>query len=208
MTQNNLHQDSRKVVSIHRFSCGRTMSPIRQAEAYWSALKSGADVPFRSQIDPRGLENMLAFTFVLERLAPGVARFRLAGQHLSDLAGADLRGMPLTVFFSPDARPLVAAVLQQVFDGPGVAELALADSGRRSSQPGEARMILLPLRSASGETNRALGVLVAETSQANSPRRFDISATATRTVGSPRPDDRAAQARPIGAAASHLRLVR
>jgi len=37
----------------------------------------------RSQIDPRGLEQVLPSAFILERIAPGVARFRIAEHHLN-----------------------------------------------------------------------------------------------------------------------------
>ncbi len=90
-----------KIVSMVRFDSGRSVSPIRQAEAYWTALLTGRGVPMRSQIDPRGLENILEYTFILERIAPGLARYRLAGSHLNNLAGMEVRGMPLTTFLNP-----------------------------------------------------------------------------------------------------------
>ena len=37
-------------------------------------------------------------------MAPSVARFRLAGAHLSELMGMEVRGMPMTALFLPDAR--------------------------------------------------------------------------------------------------------
>ena len=80
-----------KIIAMDRFDSGRSLSPIRQAEAYWTALLTGEGVPMRSQIDPRGLENILEYTFILERIAPGLARFRLAGSHLNNLAGMEVR---------------------------------------------------------------------------------------------------------------------
>lgn len=53
-----------KIVAMDRFDSGRSLSPIRRAEAYWTALLSGDSVPMRSQIDPRGLENVLEYTFI------------------------------------------------------------------------------------------------------------------------------------------------
>ena len=55
-------------------------------------------MPRRAEIDPRGIENALEYAFILERIAPGMARIRLAGIHLSDLMGMEVRGMPLTSF--------------------------------------------------------------------------------------------------------------
>ncbi|WP_261307777.1 PAS domain-containing protein [Ruegeria atlantica] len=111
-----------KIVAMDRFDSGRSLSPIRQAEAYWTALLTGDGVPMRSQIDPRGLENILEYTFVLERIAPGLTRFRLAGM--------EVRGMPLTSFFEPCARDQIKTVSEQVFAQPAIANLTLDSSGR------------------------------------------------------------------------------
>ncbi|MCB2111761.1 MAG: PAS domain-containing protein, partial [Rhodobacteraceae bacterium] len=72
-------------------SCMRFHS-ISVVRAYWEALRAGREVPYRSEIDPRGIESALEHTFVLERIAPRIARFRLAGVHLCDLMGMEVRG--------------------------------------------------------------------------------------------------------------------
>ena len=61
-------------------------------------------VPMRSDVDPRGIERSLEHAFILERIAPQMARFRLAGMHLTDLMGMEVRGMPTTALFAPAAR--------------------------------------------------------------------------------------------------------
>ncbi len=169
---------------MDRFRSGKTVSPIHQAEAYWSALRTDAEVPKRAQIDPRGLENILEYAFIVERIAPGVARFRLAGRHLRDLAGMEVRGMPLTCFFTPAGRTRISVVLEHMFDAPSVAELTLT-SERKSGANAEARMILLPLRNDLGTVNRALGVLIADGPMAATPTRFDIDRTSLRAVNGP-----------------------
>ena len=167
---------------MNRFRSGKSLSPIRQAEAYWHALRDGAEVPRRTQIDPRGLANILEYTFVLERIAPGIARFRLAGSHLNDLAGMEVRGMPLTSFFTPAGRTQIGAVLEHMFDTPAVAELSLGGESRRGRPCPDARMILLPLQSDLGDVNRALGVLIADKSTGQSPQRFDVTDLTLRPV--------------------------
>lgn len=171
------------IVSLERFRSGKSLSPIRQAEAYWSAVRNGASVPRRAQIDPRGLENILEYAFIIERVAPCIARFRLAGQHLNDLAGMEVRGMPLGCFFTPRARPEIAAVLEHMFDAPAVAELTLVgEAGRGVS---EARMILLPLQNEAGSITRALGVLIADGKTSPMPQRFSLGATYMRPLADP-----------------------
>jgi len=181
--------DTDKVVSMGRFRNGKSLSPIRQAEAYWCALGEGTAVPRRSQIDPRGLENILEFTFVLERIAPRIARFRLAGHHLNDLAGMEVRGMPLTAFFTLSARPQIAAALEHMFDAPAVAELSMQSETKPRRTPLEAKMILLPLEDDLGVINRALGVLIADIPAGHpvdhTPIRFDLRTNNLHHVNGP-----------------------
>ncbi|NOD46236.1 MULTISPECIES: PAS domain-containing protein [unclassified Ruegeria] len=171
-----------KIVAMDRFDNGRSLSPIRQAEAYWTALLNRDSVPMRSQIDPRGLENILEYTFILERIAPGLARFRLAGSHLNALAGMEVRGMPLTAFFQPDDRAGIKDVLEQVFAAPAVAELGMTSGGVLGRTPMQARMILLPLKSDLGDVSRVLGVMIADGAIGKTPRRFSISDTRIKMV--------------------------
>lgn len=171
------------VVSMNRFRKGGTLSPLRQAEAYWTALRRGDDVPSRSQIDPRGLENILSNTFILERIAPGIARFRLAGAVLNEMAGMEVRGMPITAFFTADSRKQLSAAMEHMFETPAIVELELQIEGPRLHSPREARMLLLPLRSDLGDISRVLGVFVTdEESSAATSQRFSISSIEMRSV--------------------------
>ena len=77
---------------------------LESIKSYWDDLRGDHAVPTRSDIDPRQIGPYLDRAFILERLAPGLARFRLAGMHLNDLMGMEVRGMPLSCFFQPDAR--------------------------------------------------------------------------------------------------------
>ncbi len=205
-----------KIVAMDRFDSGRTVTPIRQAEAYWTALLGQDGVPARSQIDPRGLENILEYTFILERIAPGLARFRLAGSHLNKIAGMEVRGMPLTSFFEPSARSDAVDVLEQVFAGPSIAELGLVSGGKIGRARLQARMILLPLKSDLGDVSRVLGVMVSDGAIGVTPRRFAVSDQSVRAVSDIPARIRPAHKTPAGFAedqdgfkrpANHLRLV-
>ncbi|GGH47640.1 PAS domain-containing protein [Frigidibacter albus] len=163
-----------------------------EMRGYWEGLRGGRGVPLRSAVDPRGIERALEHAFILERIAPSIARFRLAGMHLSDLMGMEVRGMPLTSFFTPKARPLVAAVLEAVFQGPEIAELTLAGEGGFGKPALQAKLLILPLKSDLGDVTRALGCLVADGQIGRAPRRFDVIAdsrtkVATGSVAAPEP---------------------
>ncbi|WP_170790896.1 PAS domain-containing protein [Ruegeria lacuscaerulensis] len=205
-----------KIVAMDRFDSGRSLSPIRQAEAYWTALLTGDGVPMRSQIDPRGLENILEYTFILERIAPGLARFRLAGSHLNNLAGIEVRGTPLTAFFEPGARTQITDVLEEVFAKPAIAELGLISSGALGRTRMQARMILLPLKSDLGDVSRVLGVMVSDGVIGATPRRFDVSGRKLRPVSDVQAPQKPVRPSVVGFAedqtdfqrpGSHLRLV-
>ncbi|MEX0348643.1 MAG: PAS domain-containing protein [Paracoccaceae bacterium] len=151
-----------KVVALDSFRPRASLSPLRQAEAYWAALRRDGAVPKRSAIDPRGLSNLLQYAFILERVAPGVARFRLAGQHLTQVMGMEVSGLPLTTLFQSAARQTVSDHLIRLFDDPAIVELALSGQRRFGRNTPTIRMILLPLSSECGSVDRALGVLVSE----------------------------------------------
>ncbi len=205
-----------KIVAMDRFDSGRSLSPIRQAEAYWTALLSEDGVPMRSQIDPRGLENVLQYTFILERIAPGLARFRLAGTHLNQLAGMEVRGMPFTAFFEADARPKVKDTLEQVFSAPATAEMGLVSGGGFGRARLQARLILLPLKSDLGDVSRIMGVMLCDGTIGPTPRRFTISDQRIKPVSELQAPAAPAARESAGfaenqagfkPAASHLRLV-
>lgn len=195
---------------------------VSEVRAYWEALRNGRPVPYRSEVDPRGIERALEYAFILERIAPQVARFRLAGMHLNDLMGMEVRGMPMTAFFTPAARPQVSSVLEAVFAGPQIAELSLTAQTGRDRPAMEAKVVILPLKSDLGDVSRALGCFMAPGTIGRTPRRFDLS---TFELSAIRVDPRAAAhaapqhgfAEPAAAFAglpvsrarsrSHLRLV-
>lgn len=149
---------------------------LAEVRAYWEALRKGRLVPARSEVDPRGIENGLEYAFIAERIAPGMVRFRLAGMHLNDLMGMEVRGMPLSSFFAPEARKRLSDVLEAVFKGPEAAEIMLAGESGIGKPPLTGRLLLLPLKSDLGDVNRMIGCLVSDGQIGRSPRRFLIEA--------------------------------
>ncbi|SER43374.1 PAS domain-containing protein [Tranquillimonas rosea] len=151
-------------------------------ERYWTQLSDGRLMPWRSEIDPRGIGSALDRTFLLERVAPGVARFRVAGTHLTDLLGMDVRGMPLTIFAGPAARDVFAEAVETVCEEPARVELGLRSPvGFRRNSVG-ARLLLLPLRDDDGQSNRILGCLSATAIPRRVPVRFDVTSDTRQTL--------------------------
>ena len=104
---------------------GRVVADLRD---YWQGLRKGRAIPARSDVEPRGIRRALDYAFILERIAPGAARFRLAGRHLIDLMGMEVRGMPVCSFLNPTSRGRLSDVLETVFKAPQIAELRLTSA--------------------------------------------------------------------------------
>ncbi|WP_439103022.1 PAS domain-containing protein [Celeribacter marinus] len=155
---------------------------LKDVEAYWEGLRNGRPIPSRGDIDPRGMQSALEYAFILERIAPGVARFRLAGMHLTDLMGMEVRGMPLTAMFTPEARTQISAALEAVCETPNVTTITLKSSGGMGRPALEAQLLLCPLKSDLGDVNRVLGCLQSKGDIGRQPRRFDVVEVTTRDL--------------------------
>lgn len=143
--------------------------------AYWQKIRRGSEVPFRSDIDPRGIEPSLENAFVAERIAPGIARLRIAGNHLTDLMGMELRGMPLSTLIEPAHHDALSHHLVRLFDEPAMIRLSLSAAGRPSAPALSGEILILPLRSDLGDISRALGCLVTTCSPGCGANRFVIA---------------------------------
>lgn len=149
-------------------------SDSRTLLKYWNGMRDGVELPKRSAIDPRAITGMLSKTFILEQIAPGLARFRVAGSHLSDLMGMDVRGMPLSAMLLPAARDELASSLEELFAHPGILRAALVSPGGLGRAELEAELLILPLRDDQGRTTRAIGCFVAHGQITKAPRRFSF----------------------------------
>ena len=173
------------VLAMTEFRAEIGFSAISQVEAYWEGLRGARLMPKRSEIDPRGIESALEYTFVLARIAPGMARIRIAGSHLGDLKGMDVRGMTLTSLITPPCRRQIADAIEDVCQRPAVCELRLSAETTLSKPQMDARLLLLPLKSDLGDVSRILGCLVAHGDIGHTPRRFNVVGARIRPISAP-----------------------
>lgn len=175
--------------SVGRGRIGADLQPLVEAERYWRKIGKNGQPPRRSDLDPRQLGFALPATMILERVAPGIARVRLAGQGLNQLFGMDLRGMPASILVSPSNREALGAQVEAMFAGPAIVEIPLHFPRSWGRRPVAGRLLLLPLTDDSGQVNRALGVLAArEELPTGGQQRFEIDAQgAFRCTLIPRP---------------------
>lgn len=153
-------------------------SVLQELEQYWRDLRGARRIPVRSEVDPARIDSALPHAFILDRVAPGIGRLRVAGQKLSSFVGMDARGLPLTSFFSADARDLVMAQTELVFSRPALVEVPLVSHRSLGRPKLTGRMLLLPLLGPDGQVSRALGAILTDGMIGRSPRRFDIDAAA------------------------------
>ncbi len=163
-------------------SAPQPLAMLAEVRAYWEALRDGPTLPRRAQIDPRGIEGALEGAFILERIAPGIARFRLAGMALVELMGMEVRGMPLSALFDPVGRRALATGLEQVFSGPAVLDLRLVAERGIGRPELTGRMLILPLADDDGQIRLALGCLATAGEPGRTPRRFRITATTEQSL--------------------------
>jgi hypothetical protein len=176
--------------------------PLRDIQTYWESLCRLDRLPARAEVDPAGIERALSHAFVLERIAPSVARVRVGGQVLNTFLGTEARGLPFSFGFGMTSRALIGDVLKDVFDAPVTARLWLEDE---SKAPCPCEMILLPLAGGrDGAATRILGGLAFGGEQAPRSHRWRLINSERRAINtSQTPLSVCTQATHV----PHLRLV-
>lgn len=147
---------------------------LQNLERYWQTLRRAQKLPSRNDIQPAQIDAALPHAFILQRVAPGIARLRVAGQQLHDLLKMDARGMPISTFFEPHARNQLADLIESAFNEPAIIAFPLVSPGSLIRPALSGTLLMLPLRDDRGEVTRILGAIVTEGQTGNRPRRFVI----------------------------------
>lgn len=171
-----------RVIDMTDFRAARRFRAPGLVESYWEALRAGRPAPARGELDPRGMEDALEYAFILERDAPRTGRLRIAGRHLCDLAGDEMRGAPLSLLFRLESRAALSAVLAETCDGPAVATATLTAPASFERPALEGRLLLLPLADAAGCLTRVLGCLETDGTLGRAPRQLAIVETRSRPI--------------------------
>jgi hypothetical protein len=72
------------VIELSQYRDRDHFPALRTLGNYWNNLADGA-VPYRSDLDPRGLSNALRSIVLMERISTGNARIRISGRYLCDV---------------------------------------------------------------------------------------------------------------------------
>jgi hypothetical protein len=153
---------------------GADCAILRSLELYWQSLRHARHIPARNDIAPHMIDAALPHAFILQRVAPRVARMRVAGQAIHDLLQMDARGMPVSVLFASDSRDRLRDLVETAFTEPAIIAASLCSAGHKFRPALPATILMLPMRDERGEISRVLGALVCDGISDNRPRRFDL----------------------------------
>jgi hypothetical protein len=175
------------VIAMRPKMDGASLAPVRHLEAYWTSLRDGGAVPLRTQIDPRGILDILPFAFLIERLSPSVSCIRLGGQRMAETMGTEPCGLPFGLMFKPDMRSAIATCINAVLDTPAIANLDLTGSQVMGRPIGSARLSLLPIRNPRGGIDRAIGVFVPDAENLGVRQSWAVNNIDMKAVFGPSP---------------------
>lgn len=142
--------------------------------SHWESLRNNNAIPFRSQIDPRAIPDLLENIFILENTAVDQFRVRHTGMVLCEMKGFEVRGQNISSMMERQAREKLDLLLGQIVGQPGISELTLSAIDMQDNIC-TIKMLLLPLRSDFGDVNRILGYITAPLLPYVAPLRFGIS---------------------------------
>jgi hypothetical protein len=167
---------------------------ISSLKSYWERLRAGRIAPYRAEIDPREFDTALENMFIVERIAPGNLRIRLAGMKVCEMMGMEVRGMQPGIFVGEEDRARFERLLGVVMSEPAVVEIKMEALGRPMAQ--SATMLLMPLRSDFGEINRVLGCLSVDGVFFQAPLSFSLKDISINPVQAAREPAEAKRALP------------
>lgn len=150
----------------------KTPRILNQLEAYWEALRPEGGLPSRDDVNPRGIEDALDYSFLLAKSHTGDAIFRVAGERLGELFGVPLERVPMSVLFSRECQPQLAKSLKSVFEGPSILRAELVSACNLMRPELTAHLLVMPLQPSHGEAALALGALHVEGIVGKPPRQF------------------------------------
>ncbi len=127
---------------------------------YWNTLRGQKNAPDRSQINPSDIKWLLPGMFMLEYKGEGKFPFTLAGTHMCDHYGTELRGLNMCDFWDGQDRVSFAHVLQSVIEECAVGVVGfVAHTNLQGACNME--MLVMPVKSPARKPPRVMGCISA-----------------------------------------------
>ncbi|MBM2576611.1 PAS domain-containing protein [Jannaschia sp. Os4] len=163
-----------EVVDLATARARRMPDVLSRLWRVWNRLAGPDGVPFRGDLTPDALGDLMPHLLFADHVRPGCTRVAAAGSAW-DLPPGGATGLPVRAFFDLGDRDPAAALVERAFDGPSTVDLKLRG----------ARMLVLPLR---GETGRATKAVLGLSVSAYGPEgRFELDGhTVTRLDAPPK----------------------
>ncbi len=150
-----------------------TDSTIKTLRSQWDKICDGVLPPFRSDISPRAMPDVLDTLFILEQINPEDTRIRIAGLKICEMMGMEVRGQSPMSFFDAEFRDQFETIVTDVLGQPNVTTLRL-ETVDKMGNIGVAEMNLLPLRSDFGDISRIIGCITVPETGFIAPIRYKI----------------------------------
>jgi len=168
------------VISFQFVHLRKEFPILHELAVYWTNLNSG-EIPRRSDIDPRQLEQVLPYLFILDRNGVNNATVRLGSTHLETLAGAPTKGMPFSELIDPSSHDLITRGFENLWlnQTPQSFDIKSSFTDDRDTVAGKA--ILFQLREFFGRVTKAIGASRVMGRIKYPPYTFDIRCAAQDT---------------------------
>jgi len=122
---------------------------------YWRARRGGRPFPRRSDIEPSGFSQLASRVFLVQRLRGDVI-FRIVGEEINELHGAQLKGQSLLGLWRAHHRPLLAIALDAALRG-ATPIVVVATAGEVRADAPQLELLFAPLLGPGGGADRFLG---------------------------------------------------
>ncbi len=127
--------------------------------SYWNARRGAKAAPYRSEIEPADIRDILADIFILDVEGPENYVWRLAGTRLCTLHCRELKGRNFLSDWTGDTAEPMRTLLRTVVEKNLVAVIEITGRNTRN-QSIEMEMVLMPLHVEGSSQLRVLGCLL------------------------------------------------
>ena len=127
---------------------------------YWNDVRAGRLAPRRFDIEPAQISAVLPDTFMLERIASSIYRYRLAGTRICDQFQSEFRGVNFLDGWAPDDTETLNRDFTSMSEQGG-AGLFTIEARNLSGGSVQFEVLVLPLVHTEGTIDRYLGSMSA-----------------------------------------------
>lgn len=127
---------------------------------YWNEVRGDRMAPTRFEIEPSRITEILAETFILERIDSRSYPFRLAGTKICDQLGTEFRGRNFLEVVPAEDRSTLEHIFNSISEQGAVGVLEI-ESQDRQKRPVAFEVLVLPLVHGDSGVTRFLGSLAA-----------------------------------------------